>query len=160
MAMQDTGCGMQGTRVRGSVLLACLLLLLVPVSGYAQTALPSRIRSGDILIWDEQYLRGSPWGWKVPADYHEAFGAIRGAIRIDQRYGRFGLFSGSRLYTTWRPIKPLSDEVYAEGKTTIFDNHVSELVTPPFEVKLDYVTFLLSGGNMPNRACINLLIIC
>jgi hypothetical protein len=79
-------------------------------------------------------------------------------IRSEFRFGRFGLFSGGRVYTTWRFIKPLTDAIFAEGKTTIFDNHVSELVTPPFEVKLDYVTFLLSGGNMPNEACINLLI--
>jgi hypothetical protein len=71
---------------------------------------------------------------------------------------RFGLLSGGQLYTTWRAIVPLTEEIYAEGKTTIYDNHRSELLTPPFEVKLDYITFLLSGGRMPGEACINLLV--
>jgi hypothetical protein len=110
------------------------------------------------MIWDEQYLGGRPpKGGKAAGGFLEVFERY-GPMKSEFRFGRFGLFSGSRLHTTWRFIKPLSDEIYAEGKTANFDTHVSELVTPPFEVKLGYVTFLLSGGNMPNEACINLLI--
>ncbi len=137
-------------------LYACLLVMLTAVGARAQGDLPSLIRPGDISIWDEQYLRGEPKGWTVPGDYHEIFG--RGVVRNALRVGRFGVYSGRHLYTTWRPIKPLSEQIYAEGKTAVFDTHVSELGTPAFEIKLDYITFLLSGGNMPNEACVNLLI--
>jgi hypothetical protein len=137
------------------VIAACVLVSVRSMA--APTAVPHMIRKGDIQIWDEQYLRGEPKGWKVPADYHEVFGR-GGAVPSGIRFGRFGLLSGRHLYTTWRPIAPLRDEVYAEGKTTIFDTHVSELLMPSFEIKLDYITFLISGGNMPNEACINLLI--
>ncbi len=110
------------------------------------------------MIWDEQYLGGrQPKGGKAAGGFLEVISRYD-PIKSEFRSGRFGFFSGSRVHTTWRFIKPLTDVVFAEGKTTIFDNHVSELVTPPFEMKLDYVTFLLSGGNMPNEACINLLI--
>lgn len=140
------------------MLLSCLVVVVAPVlTAAAPTAVPHMIRKGDIQIWDEQYLRGEPKGWKVPADYHEVFGR-GGAVPNGIRFGRFGLLSGRLLYTTWRPIDPLSDAIYAEGKATIFDTHVSELLVPPFEIKLDYITFLISGGNMPNKACINLLI--
>ncbi len=136
-----------------------LLLMVAPVYGrWSPQPLPSLVGKGDIRIWDEQYLGGRPpKGGKAAGGFLEVFGRFD-PIHNEFRSGRFGLFSGSRVHTTWRFIKPLTDVIFAEGKTTIFDNHVSELVTPPFEVKLDYVTFLLSGGNMPNEACINLLI--
>ncbi len=143
--------------VRG-MLPVCLLLAVTPVHGADPKPVPSRIRKTDIMIWDEQYLRGPPKGWKVPSDYQTAYGARNSEITKAVRFGRFGLLSGRRLYTTWRPIVPLTDEIYAEGTTTIFDTHVSDLVTPPFELKLDYVTFLLSGGYRPGEACVNLLI--
>jgi len=141
-------------------LLLVSIICSAPCRGANPSPLSSLIRQGDIQVWDEQYLRGEPKGWTVPPDYHEAFGggANRNAIPIGIRFGRFGRLSGKILYSTWRSLRPLSDEIYAAGKTTVFDNHVSELVTPPFEVKLDYLTFLLSGGNMPDEACINLLV--
>jgi len=136
-----------------------LLLMVAPVYGRWQPQpLPSLIRNGDVMIWDEQYLGGhQPKGGKASGGFLEVFERY-GPMVNEFRHGRFGLFSGSRLHTTFRYIKPLSDDIYAVGKTANFDTHVSELVTSPFEVKLGYVTFLLSGGNMPNEACINLLI--
>lgn len=142
--------------MRGLLLVALVLFPLCRVS--AQQPLPRLVRQGDIEIWDEQYLRGGLQGWTVPPDYHEAFGARNGMIPNAIRFGRFGVRSGGLLYTTWRPTVPLSDEARAAGKTTLYDNHRSELVTPPFEIKLDYITFLISGGNLPGEACINLLV--
>ncbi len=139
-----------------AICLACLLFLVAPVCVHAQTALPQRTQKGDIQIWDEQYLRGPPKGWTVPADYHEIFG--RSIVSNEIRYGRFGLLSGQRLYTSWRPIIPLTDEQYAQGKVKLLDSHTSEVLTPAFEIKLDYVTFLISGGNTPGEACVNLLV--
>ena len=150
----------RGTTHRVRVLLSCLLLAWVPASSFAKgpKPLPLRKQKGDIQIWDDQYLGGRPpKGGKASGGFLEVFGKYDPMNNVF-RSGRFGLFSGSRVHTTFRFIKPMTDEIYAEGKTTIFDTHVSELVTSPFEVKLDYVTFLLSGGNMPNEACINLLI--
>jgi len=150
----------RGTTHRVRVLLSCLLLAWVPASSFAKgpKPLPRRTQKGDIQIWDDQYLGGRPpKGGKASGGFLEVFGRYDPMNNVF-RSGRFGLFSGSRVHTTFRFIKPMTDEIYAEGKTTIFDNHVSELVTSPFEVKLGYVTFLLSGGNMPNEACINLLI--
>ena len=150
----------RGTTHRVRVLLSCLLLAWVPASSFAKgpKPLPLRKQKGDIQIWDDQHLGGRPpKGGKASGGFLEVFGKYDPMNNVF-RSGRFGLFSGSRVHTTFRFIKPMTDEIYAEGKTTIFDNHVSELVTSPFEVKLGYVTFLLSGGNMPNEACINLLI--
>ncbi len=165
VAATKTTCGVSTALLWGDVrvlpisvvcglILACLPLMVAPVYGANRKSL---VRRGEIVIWDFQgSLRGSPKGWVVPSDYQAAFGG--GSIPSAIRFGRFGLLSRNMLYTTWRPIEPLTDEVYAEGKTTVFDNHTSDLITPPFEVKLDYVTFLLSGGHMPDEACINLLV--
>lgn len=141
---------------RARVLLSCLILALVPVGSFAKD-MPRITQKGDIEVWDEQYLRGTPEGWTVPEDYHNSFNK-NSTIRKGIRYGRFGRLSGSRLYSSWRAIIPLTDEQYAEGKTKLRDYHTSEVLTPAFEIKLDYITFLISGGNMPGEACINLLI--
>ena len=153
---RQSGISGRASIMRGLLLMALVLFPLCRVP--AQQPLPRLVRPGDIEIWDEQYLRGGPAGWTVPPDYHEAFGARGGPIPNAIRFGRFGLLSGRLLYTTWRPTLPLSDEAFAAGKTTVYDNHSSELVTPPFEIKLDFITFLISGGNLPGEACINLLV--
>lgn len=146
--------------------LLCILLFLLEAPGFAKNPDPHpRLQQkGDIQILDDHYLRGTPKGWIVPEDYHDTFGRRRiiyyegGGISDDIRVGRFGHISGRFLYTTWRPIYPLSNETYAEGKKTIYHKHVSNLVSPEFEIKLDYITFLISGGYAPNEACLNLLI--
>jgi hypothetical protein len=135
--------------------LSCLVLAMVPVSGFAQE-IPLRIQKGDIPIWDEDYLRGGTNGWTAPEDYHAVFG--RDGISSEIRNGRFGLLSGQRLYTSWRAILPLTDEQYAQGKVKLLDSHTSEVLTPAFEIKLDYITFLISGANMPGEACVNLVV--
>lgn len=128
-----------------------------------ETASTSLVRAEDIVILDEDNLQAAPKGWTIPADLFKAYtesvsyGGSSG-IPDATRTGSFGQTSDRGFYTTWREIAPLTHQAYAEGKTTIFDGHVSELVTPPFELKLDYITFLISGGNMPDKACINLLI--
>lgn len=146
----------RSTARRARVVLSCLTLALVPVGSFAKD-MPRITQKGDIEIWDDQYLRGTPKGWMVPEDYHDVFGR-GGAIPKGIRYGRFGRLSGRHLYTSWRPIIPLTDEQYAQGKIKLRDNHVSEVRTAEFEIKLDYITFLVSGGDMPGEACINLLI--
>ena len=134
-------------------------LVLVGIMCSALDRGNAEIRQGDIPI-EVAGLRGwdkSAKGWKVPPDWGSQIGSSEVFwAGIGNR--RFGLLSGGQLYTTWRAIVPLTEEIYAEGKTTIYDNHRSELLTPPFEVKLDYITFLLSGGRMPGEACINLLV--
>ena len=122
----------------------------------------AEIRQGDIPIWGGREgvfnvgLDSAARGWKVPPGWFSQMSSEVFWAGIGNR--RFGLLAGGQLYTTWRAIVPLTEEIYAEGKTTIYDNHRSELLTPPFEVKLDYITFLLSGGRMPGEACINLLV--
>ena len=131
---------------------------------------PSLVRDVDIKIWDEDHLRGyngkpsSSRGegknfkpkstWTITTD----FWSHRGSIEDDVLNGKYGTVSGKVVYTTYRSIKPLSDEEYAEGNKSVLDNNVSNLVTPAFDVKLDYVTFLISGGYFPGKACINLLV--
>ncbi len=128
-----------------------------------ETASTSLVRADDIVILYEDNLQAAPKGWTIPSDIHKAYtesvsyGGSSG-IPDATRTGSFGQTSDRGFYTTWREIAPLTNQAYAEGKTTIFDGHVSNLVTPPFELKLDYITFLISGGNMPDKACINLLI--
>jgi hypothetical protein len=128
-----------------------------------ETASTSLVRAEDIVIMDEDNLQAAPKGWTIPADILKAYtesvsyGGSSG-IPYAIRTGSFGQTSDRGFYTTWREIAPLTNQAYAEGKTSIFDGHVSDLATPPFELKLDYITFLISGGNMPDQACINLLI--
>lgn len=140
--------------------LACLAATLFATTVLARSNQPTIVQAGDIQVWDEQYLRGEPKGWTVPPDYHEIFGKRKygGGVADHLRFGRFGRMSGQYLYTSWRPTLPLSDEAYAAGKTGVLDTHVSELLTPAFEIKLDYVTLLISGGNMPGKACVNLVV--
>lgn len=145
----------RGATRRARVLLSCLMLALVPAGSFAK-GLPLRTQKGDIPVWDEEYLRGSPKGWTAPEDYHAVFG--RDLVPPEIRKGRFGLMSGQRLYTSWRPIVPLTDEQYAQGKVKLLGNHTSEVVTPEFEIKNDYITFLISGAKLPGKACVNLLI--
>ncbi|MBT3295670.1 MAG: hypothetical protein HN919_03050 [Verrucomicrobia bacterium] len=153
---------------RASRVMVFLLLLLAALPVFARgpspKPLPSLVRKTDIMIWDEQYLGRSgqpPRGWTVPTDY----GYVSGGhwswpqeISGGTRHGRFGVLSGGRLYTTWRAGAPLTDAEYVEGNTTFYEHHVSNLLTPPFEIKKPYVTFLLSGGNAPGEACVNLLL--
>ena len=131
---------------------------------------PSLVRDVDIKIWDEDHLRGyngkttSSRGegknfkrkstWTLTTD----FWSQRGWIEENVKNGKYGKSSSKTVYTTYRPLVQLSNEEYAEGKKTILDNQVSNLVTPAFEVKLDYITFLISGGYEPGKACINLLV--
>ena len=90
----------QETPVARHGLIACLLILPSAACGQArETGHPSLVRKADVLIWDEQYLRGPPKGWTVPAGYHAAFGGGR-AIEKGIRFGRFGILSGRFLYTT------------------------------------------------------------
>jgi len=144
--------GKRPPRIARTVL-PCLVLALMGIRSPAQD-IPLRTQQGDILVWDEQYLRGPPRGWTAPADYHESIG---GALN-DIRSGRFGLLSGKFLYSSWRQIIPLTDEAYAQGKIKLLGSHTSEVLTPAFEIQLDYVTFLISGANMPGEACVNLLV--
>jgi hypothetical protein len=115
------------------------------------------VRKTDILIFDDAIPRGwtAPSGWALAyrSDKH-----FKGEIPPDIRSGRFGVLSGGRLCTTWRALAPLADEAYLEGNTTIYEHHVSNVLTSPFEIKLPYLTFLLSGGNAPGVACVNLLV--
>ena len=143
--------------------LSCiLLLLLLAAPAFARPThspqpLPSLVRKADVMIWDERYLGRSgqpPKGWTVPTDHDGSSGEISNG----RRGGRFGVLSGGRLYTTWRAVYPLTDEAYVEGNTTIDDHHVSNVLTSPFEIKKPYLTFLLSGGNAPGEACVNLLV--
>lgn len=139
-----------------------LLALSFAPSSFARDdpkPLPSLVRGTDSVIFDD--IGRNPQGWTVPADYfyvssHHWAGPreISGGIR----FGRFGVLSGGSLYTTWRAVVPLSESANAGGNTTVYDNHVSNLLTAPFEIKLPYVTFLLSGGNAPGMACVNLLV--
>ena len=136
------------------LLLSCLVLAMLPIASAAQD-MPRLTQEGDIEIWDEQYLRGGTKGWTVPEDYHSYFSRdIPGEIR----FGRFGRLSGRFLYTSWRPIKPLTDEQYAQGKVKLLDSHASDVRTAAFEIKNDYITLLISGAELPGQACINLLI--
>ncbi len=142
-------------------------ILLLAGSVYARRgnhpqALPSLVRQTDIMIWDEQVPGGL--GWSVPADHWHAH-AVRNSftrthydIAMGIRHGRFGVLSGGQLYTTWRTVAPLANAAHVGGNTTIYEHHVSTLLTPPFEIKLPYVTFLLSGGDAPGEACVNLLV--
>ena len=114
------------TTRRARVLLSYLVVALVAASGFAQD-IPLRTQKGDIQIWDEQYLRGPPKGWTAPEDYHEVFG--RDMISREIRYGRFGLLSGQRLYTSWRPIVPLTDKQYAQGKVRSGKGRVLQLLS-------------------------------
>jgi len=128
-----------------------------------ETPSTSLVRAEDIVILDEENLQSALKGWTIPADllksYTESvgYGGSSGILEAT-RTGNFGQTSDRSFYTTWREIAPLTNQAYAEGKTSVFDVHVSELVTPPFELKLDYITFLISGGNLPGKACVNLLI--
>jgi hypothetical protein len=129
----------------------------------AETPSASLVRAEDIVILDEDNLQAAPKGWTIPTDLLKAYTECVGyggssGIPDAVRTGSFGQTSDRGFYTTWREIAPLTHQAYAEGKTSIFDGHVSDLVTPPFELKLDYITFLISGGNMPDKACVNLLI--
>lgn len=142
-------------------LLTFCLLLLVPAL-FAQP-LPLRKQKGDIHIFDEEFLghAKNPRGWTLPGDYgyfHEGHRTMPQDIPSGISRGRFGLLSGQRLYTTWRPIMPLTDEQYGQGKVKLLDSHASDLVMPAFEIKNDYITFLISGGNLPGEACVNLLV--
>jgi hypothetical protein len=122
---------------------------------------PSLVRKNDIMLLDEQHLRGlnGKKGWIVPEDFYDVSrnGTYNGHSRA-VRSGRFGVTSGKNIYTTWRNILPLSNDQYTVGKKSIYDVHTSNLVMPAFEVKLDYITFLISGGYAPGKACINLLV--
>jgi hypothetical protein len=148
-----------------SILLAFILLGSI-CQGRARRSEPpstSLVRAEDIVIFDEQELQTAPKGWTIPADFLKAYTESLGyngssGILEAIRTGNFGQTSDRWFYTTWREIAPLTNQAYAEGKTSIFDGHVSNMITPPFEIKLDYITFLISGGNMPDKACINLLI--
>ena len=113
------------------------------------------VRTNDIYIWDEDYLRGynGKKGWIVPEDFWEQ----RSEFEKKVLHGKFGKTSGKVVYTTFRPIRPLSDEEYTLGKKSTLDNQKSNFVMPPFEIELDYITFLISGAKAPNQACINLL---
>lgn len=128
-----------------------------------ETPSTSLVRAEDIVILDEENLQTALKGWTIPADILKAYtesvsyGGSSGILEAT-RTGNFGQTSDRSFYTTWREIAPLTHQAYAEGKTSVFDVHVSELVTPPFELKLDYITFLISGGNLPDKACVNLLI--
>lgn len=128
-----------------------------------ETPSASLVRAEDIVILDEENLQAALKGWTIPADILKAYtesvgyGGSSGILEAI-RSGNFGQTSDRSFYTTWREIAPLTHQAYAEGKTTVFDAHVSELVTPTFELKLDYITFLISGGNLPEKACVNLLI--
>ena len=118
-----------------------------------QKPLPSLVRKTDALI--EDHFGGgltSDWGWAIQYDKHRR-GEIAGGIRS----GRFGVLSGGRLYTTWRAISPLTDVAYSECTATVYDHHVSN-VHFKFKISKPYVTFLLSGGNAPGVACVNLLV--
>jgi len=152
--------------------LVCLLYLAfvspLMARGPQPKPFPRLILKDDIQILDEQYYRddrhGATQGWSWPADFHASMGARMiyanegGGILGDTQYGRFGLISGRLLYSTWRPIYALSNEDYAEGKKTIYSKHVSNLISPAFEIKLAYITFLISGGYAPGKASINLLV--
>ena len=134
-----------------------LLMLVLVTFGALGQDMPLRKQAGDIEIWEDQYLRGPPKGWIAPEDYHSSHG--RGSPVLNAvRFGRFGAISGRFVYSSWRPIVPLTDEQYAEGKVKLRDNHRSEAQTPPFEITLDYITFLISGANKPGEACVNLLV--
>jgi hypothetical protein len=144
----------------GVLFLVFLLPEMLMARGPRPPDPPKIVQAGDIHIWDDQYLSGyEKKGWIIPANYNEIHGkhSYWQGIKNALRYGRFGLKSGRHVYSTWRSIVPLSNEQYAEGKESIFDVHTSNLVMPAFEVKLDYITFLLSGGYAPNEACLNLL---
>ena len=154
--------------LRAPIYAICITLFItIPLQarGPQPKPFPSLVRKSDIRIWDEEYLRGyDKKGWIMPDDYHGSMGRRiiyhhKGAgIRDDTRYGRFGLISGRFIYSTWRPIYALSNAEYAEGKKTIYDTHVSNLIIPSFKIKLNYITFLISGGYAPNEACLNLLV--
>jgi hypothetical protein len=119
--IRDTGYAVRDlasriTHPSSRIALLTLCLLLLAPALFAQP-LPLRTQKGDIKIWDEDYLAGPPKGWTAPGDYAAAYGSNRRATEIYNgiRFGRFGLMSGSRLYTSWRPVLPLTDEQYAQG---------------------------------------------
>ena len=135
-------------------LLSAIALAVISTGSLAKD-MPRLVQKSDIEIWDEQYLSRALKGWTVPEDYHEIFGRhVPGEVRL----GRFGRLSGRHLYTSWRPIIPLTDEQYAQGKVKLRDNHASEATTAAFEIKHDYITLLISGAQMPGEACVNLLV--
>ena len=135
----------------------CLLMLSqVWAKKKKKLNIPLLVKKTDIKIFDEDNLRRyiNKKGWVVPGD----FWLQRGKIEAEVALGKFGKTSGKIIYSTFRPILPLSDEEYVLGKKSTLDNQQSNLVMPPFELKLDYITFLISGANAPNKACINLLL--
>ena len=143
------------------VLFVVFLLSEVLIARRSPPPAPSLVRKTDIVLLDEQHLRGfnGKKGWIVPEDFYEisrnrTYNGHTNAARI----GRFGVTSGRLIYTTWRNIIPLTDDQYTVGKKSIYDQHTSNLVMQAFEVKLDYITFLISGGYAPGKASINLLV--
>jgi hypothetical protein len=151
------------TRATFSILTVGWLILLMSGTSFSanpvEKANPSLVRKGDLEIWDEVKLDHCPKGWTCSATalvwlhghpLHLPFPGMSPS--------RFGRYSGSLLYTTMRGIRALTAEEYTEGKKTVYDTHVASITTPPFEIKLDYITFLLSGGNSPGVACANLLV--
>jgi hypothetical protein len=159
---QDTGYGpSHPASLIAPKALFCILLFAVSAPAFARgpkpKPLPSLVRKTDVMILDG----GVPWGWTAPSGWALAYRNDRhhnGEIGAGIQSGRFGVLSGGQLCTTWRPVAPLTGEAYVEGNTTIYDHHVSNVFTAPFEIKKPYLTFLLSGGNAPGVACVNLLV--
>ena len=103
---------------------------------------PSLVRDVDILLWDEDHLRGyngnktSSRGeavknfkakstWTLTTE----FWGEREWIGNNVFNGKYGKTSGKTVYTTYRPILQLSNEEYAEGKlnlTKIFSEPLLE----------------------------------
>ena len=149
------------SKIKISICILLIIIMAIPLFGRRRhkKGPSSLVRKSDIMIWDEDHMRGRDGGkrskgWLAPTD----FWSFRGDIERNVFNGKYGVTSGKVVYTTYRPVTPLTDDEYSEGKKSSLDNHMSNMHTGFFELKKDYITFLISGGNSPNTACINLLV--
>ena len=99
------------------------------------------VPDGDILICDFEEqdftrMRQQGWTWEGDAFRH---GPAR-STRVMKR--RVGEFSGRYL------ISSLADTDALTGTMT----------SPEFEIELEYIELLMSGGDHPHRVCVNLLL--
>ena len=106
--------------------------------GRAQGPLPVVLANGDMMIEDFEINSITHMGWKTEG---EAFRqGPPNTTRIMKR--RVGPFSGKYMLST-----------YYRG-----EEDTGKAISPPFDVDLKYLEFLISGGQRPGRLCVNLII--
>ncbi|MEK6238926.1 MAG: hypothetical protein N2C14_29780, partial [Planctomycetales bacterium] len=106
-------------------------------AGPISTLLPN----GDLLITDfeeNSFGRMREWGWTVEGDSFPR--DLTHATRIMRR--RVGTFLGRTFLSSYPDT----------------DATTGKIVSPPFEIELNYVRFQMSGGEHPQRMCVNLVV--